>query len=195
MGQATRRSADATRGTRLFLVAAAAIASASLLTALWRAVEDRRFLNTGKAQWIWLTRDVPEPAPMRFRAWKSFSIETAPASAPAFVFGDPEWTLDVNGVRAAQGAQHPGDSIRTLDLAGLLRRGRNSLVLESRSPRGVGGLLFRLVLRSGREVVSDGSWRVVALPLLPSRRIGNAAVWGRPPMYPWGYPPLPRAGG
>jgi hypothetical protein len=53
----------------------------------------------------------------------------------------------------------------------------------------VGGLLFRLELpgRRERELVSDGTWHVERIdPSSEGER--SAVVWGRPPMYPWGYP-------
>ncbi len=157
---------------------------------LWRAREDRRFLMTGPARWIWYTRQIRQPAPLRFRAWKEFRIDSASAaSAPARLFGDCAWSLEVNGQRVAEGAQKPGDPLVALDLVRYLRPGGNRVEIEASSVNGVGGLLFWMNSGGGRLVVSDGSWRVERIPRDPE---GSrfAVVWGRPPMYPWGYPRL-----
>jgi hypothetical protein len=101
----------------------------------------------------------------------------------------------VNGRRAGSGRQRPGDPLVLHEIAGLLSRGVNRIAIEAGSRTGVGGLLFSLDLAdSGRDVVySDGRWRVD--PSRDAIRSGGryrAEVWGRPPMYPWGWPRLPR---
>jgi hypothetical protein len=168
--------------------------SAALLW-LWRARQDRQYLATGPAQWIWYTRQIREPSPLRFRAWTGFRIDPAPpASAPARLFGDCAWSLEVNGQRVADGAQKPGDPLIALDLSRWLRAGTNRVAIEASSANGVGGLLFWMDLGGGRLIVSDGSWQTERVP--PDGAGPRAAVvWGRPPMYPWGYPRLPGARG
>lgn len=169
-----------------------ALAASAGLLALWRARQDRRSLATGSARWIWLTNQIGEPAPLRFRAWKDFRIDRAlPPTAPARLFVDRDWILEVDGVRAGSGTQRPGSALSQSDLARWLRPGRNRISIEAASPDGAGGLLFWMDLGRGRQIVSDRTWNVERLPAgsEPKRR---AAVWGSPPMYPWRYPALPR---
>jgi hypothetical protein len=191
LGQGTLSAAQFGRFSKFFAVVALALAASAGLSAIWRARQDRRFLVTGSARWIWYTREIREPRPLRFRAWKDFRLDGAsPAAAPARLFGDRDWALDVNGERVASGTQKPGEPLTILDLARFLRTGQNRISIEAASPNGVGGLLFWMDLGERGTVVSDGTWEVERLPAggEPKR---PALVWGRPPMYPWGYPALP----
>ena len=175
----------------LFAAAALAVAAAAGVLALRRARQDRLFLATGPARWIWYTHQVREPEPLRFRAWKDFRLDAAPVAATARIFGDRDWVLEVNGRRVSAGTQKPGDSLRVVDLAPDLRAGQNRIAIEAGSPDGVGGVLFWMDIERGRGlVVTDGTWLVQKVPA-DSERTHAAAVWGRPPMYPWGYPRLP----
>jgi len=56
------------------------------------------------------------------------------------------------------------------------------------------GVVVRLSERRGEErVVSDGRWRVdPSRGAIASGGRYRPAVWGSPPMYPWGWPRLPR---
>jgi hypothetical protein len=143
------------------------------------ALRDRRELSTGSARWIWYTREIPEPARLRFRAWKEFPIEgPPPASARLLFFADREWSLEVNGAAVSRGSQKPGDALARFDVARFLRSGTNRLSVEVESSNGVGGLLLELELPGGRALVTDGSWRVERLwPASEGERA--AVVWGR----------------
>jgi hypothetical protein len=79
----------------------------------------------------------------------------------------------------------PGDALDVWDVSGRFPRGIHTLAVEAESPTGIGGILFaRDISGHGlNAVVSDGSWTVDGRP---------AFVWGAPPMYPWGFPALPR---
>ncbi len=194
MGQEKPSVARFGRFSKFFTAVALAIAASAAFTALWRARQDRRYLFTGAASWIWYTRQIPEPAPLRFRAWKDFRLGGGPpASAPARLFGDREWALEVNGQRAGSGVQSPGDALAVFELASVLKTGGNRVLIEAASPNGVGGLLFWMDLGGGRVLVSDATWRVERLPA-GAEGPQPAAVWGRPPLYPWGYPRLPGRG-
>jgi hypothetical protein len=172
----------------LFALAAVLAASAALLA--WRrAANDRARLVTGGARWIWYAVDLPESAPLRFRASREFRLDSIPASAKAKLFVDPRGSLTVNSTAFPAVEQRPGSPLRVLDLAPALVAGANRIAIDAESPTGAGGILFALELPGGRSVVSDSAWQVA---LLDGSRAGEsrpAAVWGRPPMYPWGYPP------
>lgn len=174
----------------LFFLLGALVVAAAALQSLHRAVEDHRHLTTGSAQWIWCTRNVPKPDPVHFYAARRFSLPRVPYSAKAHVFGDPAWRLEVNGIRAGEGQQRRGDRLKTIELAPFLKQGENLLVIETESSNGVGAVLFSLDNeREENILVSDANWRV-ARDRREAERGGGvpAAVWGRPPMYPWGYP-------
>lgn len=172
----------------LFLLAAAILAAAAGLA--WsRAARDRANLVTDGAQWIWLMLDLGEREPLRFWAMREFSLEAVPAAARALLFVDPRGSLTINGSRFPPGEQRPGSPLRILDVAPALVAGTNRVVIEAESPTGAGGILFCLDLPGGRKIVSDSSWRVARSEAALSAGGGRrAAVWGRPPMYPWGYP-------
>lgn len=171
------------------------IAAAAALRATLRAHADREYSKTGSARWIWYSREVKEPRELAFVATRDVVLDRSPERATAKLFGDAWHVLWVNGRRVGGARQHPGDPLALYDVAKYLRRGVNRIAIEAGSETGVGGLLFSLDLSDrGRDaVVSDGRWRVDS-----SRRAifsggrYRAAVWGAPPMYPWGWPRLPR---
>ena len=181
----------------LFLLTVVVVASAVILAA-FRSHRDRSNLVTGNALWIWRSRDIPEPAPIRFYVARDFFLERVPPSAAAKIFVDRGFVLFVNGSRVGTGLQRPGDALSVFEVAPSLRPGANWVVIQAESPTGVGGILFSLDLGESRKnaVVSDENWRVV-LSESALRQGGGApaAVWGRPPMHPWGYPPLPGRSG
>lgn len=126
--------------------------------------------------------------PLRFYAVGELALAAAPPRATALVFVDREHVLYVNGQRAGGATQRPGDSLATYEVAQLLRPGLNRVVIEASSPTGIGGILF--ALDAGAEtLVSDGRWRVDrdAAAMTGQARY-RPEVWGKPPIYPWGYP-------
>lgn len=195
MGQGSRAGASFGFGfgplRKLFVAAALVLAAGAVVQAARQAIGDRRSLTTGNARWIWLTRDIEELRPISFRAASNFGISgEPPGAAPCRIFVEGSWTLEVNGRHAGGGTGRPGDALTVLDLAPQLRTGDNRLTIDVSNPDGAGGILFWLDLGGGRTVVSDGAWRVT--PVYPEPGPERAAaVWGRPPMYPWRYPRLP----
>ncbi len=167
------------------------------MLAVVRACRDRALLTTGEARWIWCSRDIRGPSPVRFYATREFVLQEVPRRATARVFVDRGWQLFINGSRVAAGQQRPGDRLEVLEVASFLKHGENRVAIQAESPTGAGGILFCLDL-DGRSnaVVSDANWRVG----FSDAAIGHggrapALEWGRPPMYPWGYPRLPAPAG
>lgn len=155
----------------------------------WGRSRRGRSLPTGPASWIWFSLDIQTPGPLRFYAGREFRLDGVPASAKARLFVDRRGCLIVNGSRFAASEHLPGSRLSVLEVAPLLVAGVNHLVIEAESPTGAGGILFCLDLPGGRRVVSDGSWRVGLSEAVLARGGGApAGVWGKPPMYPWGYP-------
>jgi hypothetical protein len=174
------------------IVLAVFVAGSALAWCVARRYQDRLHRATGPASWIWLTDEVgEEPAPLRFFAAREFDWHGS-ASRPAQVllFVDRRYALFFNGAPVGQGRQRPGDPLDAYDLSGLLRRGRNRIVIGAESPDGAGGILFLLTLPDGTQLSSDGRWRVAKTEKELESGGRQAAVWGSPPMYPWGYPRL-----
>ena len=195
------RAPDArSRGSarRALLALAVLIAATAAAAAVHRYIEDRRHSHTGSAAWIWFARAGPKPRPIRFYAFREWDLAAAPSRARALVFADPEAAVWVNGRRAAELRQKPGDPLAIVDLAPHLRAGKNRVVLEAASEDGIGGLLF---WAEGEGIDSDATasgprWRVTRDAREAESGAGQpAVVWGRPPQSPWGYPDLPGASG
>lgn len=176
-------------------VLAVAIAATAAVRATLRAHAERELSRTGRAEWIWYTRDVKEPGPIAFVATRDVVLDRKPDRATAKVFVDAWHVLWVNGVRVGGGSHVPGDPLALYEAGPLFRAGVNRIAIEAGSETGVGGLLFSLDLAlAGRDaVVSDGRWRVdPSRAAIVSGGRYRPAVWGRPPMYPWRWPRLPR---
>jgi hypothetical protein len=137
--------------------------------------------TTGRAKWIWATDDVKTPHPLKFAARRSFLLELPVAGARARIFVDRSYRFFLDGALVGSGSKKPGDAMDTYDLSGRFSRGRHDLVIEAESPTGIGGILFGLDLSGlGRNaVVSDEEWTLGGQPPF---------VWGKPPIYPWGFP-------
>jgi hypothetical protein len=171
----------------LVLIVVGIVAAAGVLALAGNLRE--RSLVTGAARWIWFSLDIDEAGPLRFYAQRDFTLETVPASAKAKLFIDRRGSLIINGSRFVISEQRPGSRLRVLEVAPALVTGVNRTVIEAESPTGAGGILFCLDLPQGRRVVSDRSWRVSLSQAVLARGGGApAGVWGKPPMYPWGYP-------
>jgi hypothetical protein len=176
-------------------VLAVAIAALAAARAVLSAHAERELSRTGAARWIWYSRDVKEPRELAFVATRDVVLGRRPSRATAKVFGDRWHVLWINGRRVGGARQKPGDPLALYEVAPYLAAGRNRIAIETGSETGIGGLLFSLDISDwGRDaVVSDGRWRVD-----PSRRAiidggrYRPDVWGSPPMYPWGWPRVPR---
>jgi hypothetical protein len=172
----------------LFLLAFLIVAAAAALAGA-RALQDRSRLRTAGARWIWLAVDLEEPKAVRFFARRDFTLARVPPSAKALLFVDRRGILTVNTSRFPLPEQRPGSPLAEVEIAPALTGGVNRVVIEAESPTGAGGILFHLDLPDGARVDSDATWRVSPSAAEVERGGGApAAVWGRPPMYPWGYP-------
>jgi hypothetical protein len=177
----------------LFLLTALILALAALRS--WARVRDDRVnLVTDGAGWIWPTLDIGEEKPIHFWTWLDFHVDRAPGTARVKLFVDPRGMLTVNGSKFGAVEQRAGSPLAVFEVGSALAAGANRVVVEAESPTGAGGILFCLDLPGRPAVVSDSSWRVASSESSVGRDGTPARVWGRPPMYPWGYPRLgPRA--
>jgi hypothetical protein len=166
----------------LIVAAAAAIAGLHATNLFWRRLESSR---TAAAEWIWKTDEVREPAPVRFTAVRPFHLSQDLAGVRVKIFVDRSYRLFLDATLLGAGSQRPGAALDVYSLAGVLPKGDHRFAIEATSPTGIGGILFCLDAPGIRRglIVSDGSWRVAGRPVW---------VWGRPPIYPWFFPALPR---
>jgi hypothetical protein len=172
----------------LFLLAFLIVAAAAALAGA-RALRDRSNLQTGRARWIWFAVDIDEAKPVRFFAGRDFTLTRVPPSAKALLFVDRRGVLTVNTSRFPLPEQRPGSPLAVVEIAPALAAGANRVVIEAESPTGAGGILFHFDVPGGESIDSDATWRVSPSQQDLARGAGSpAAVWGRPPMYPWGYP-------
>lgn len=191
----TRETLPSRPGFALLYALALLLAAAGAIHATLRAHSDREHSRTGDARWIWYSRDVKEPRPIAFVATRDVVLDRAPTRATAKIFADNWHVLWVNGRKAGGARQRPGAPLALYEIAPLLSRGVNRIAIEAGSDTGAGGLLFSLDLSdSGRDaVVSDVRWRVdLSREAIRAGGRYRPAVWGSPPMYPWGWPRLPR---
>lgn len=144
--------------------------------------------------WIWSRAWPGDMEPQAFFLVRDFDLAGPPASAALAVAGDPEYIARLNGRRIGSNLYSPGSAIDVYDVGAYLRPGRNRLLLELRSPIGIGGATVRLADGGGRTLVaSDGEWSVFSgswraltdleRPLPPAPQ---AAVLGASPLARWG---------
>ncbi|GAA2898294.1 rhamnosidase [Actinoplanes cyaneus] len=145
----------------------AVLAAALLLipTPVQAAVADDPVALNG-AHWIWYPEGDPAssaPAATRYLR-RTFTVAAADlASAQLVVTGDDTVDVWVNGVRLA-GSPRAADSWKralSVDLAGSLHAGSNTIALAARNTAGPAGVLARLHAGSV-DLVTDGAWRAAA---------------------------------
>ena len=174
------------------LAAALVLAAASAGILAWRrSAVDRRHLATGPGRWIWYSHELSAAQPVAFAAWKEFRLPDAPRGPlRALLFVDREGTLAINGTIVGRVSQKPGDAFAAFDAAAYLRAGENRVRITASHPTGAGGVLFSLELPDGSVLGSDATWRVEKVPA-DGTPPHAAAIWGKPPLYPWRYPATP----
>jgi hypothetical protein len=176
-----------------------------LVIALLAAVEwsgrravTRRLLPTREAQWIWAPGIEGEPIPVRFFMVRQFELPFAVSAARLLASADEEYEVHLNGTWVGSNRFAAG-TVDSYDAASLLQSGTNTLLVELRSTRGVGGLLFNLEIDGSQgealRIVSDDGWGVVRRGLrgLFTRRPEAVAqeavkVLAAPPAGRWGLP-------
>lgn len=160
-----------------------------------RAYLESRVLPTRGAQWIWLADGTEETGPVAFYAVRDFKLSRMPDEAILTTAADEESLVFLNSVPIGGSHYFNGESLKSYDVLAAVKKGKNRLVVEVRSVRGVGGLLLRLQTRKGKEtieVVTDDEWQLFRrshdalfdpASLLPE---GEAPkVWGAAPVGRW----------
>ncbi len=176
------------------------LAAIALLVAAERAI--RALASTGfselrGAQWIWAPDTSPDDGAVAFYLAREFELDFRPRSGRLWSLGDEEYVVSLNGRAVGSNRFAEGAPVDAYGVGAMLRPGRNRLLVEVRSSRGVGGLLLVLEARGPQgvvRIVSDGDWRALRRH---RRRLGDLAidlepgqpvhVWGPPPTGRWGY--------
>lgn len=120
-------------------------------------------LPTRGAKWIWIENGTEEPAPVSFYAVRDFRFEQIPDRATLTTAADEESLVFLNSAPIGGSNYVNGQSLKSYNVLEAVKKGRNRLVVEVRSVRGVGGLLLHLAIGRGREeveVVTDDQWQL-----------------------------------
>jgi len=147
-----------------------------------------------EAEWIWASQTGVSGSPMAFYAVKEFDLRLLPTDADLRIIADEEYQLTVNGRGVAAGRFRSGNGPDAFAIESLLRSGKNRIIVELRSARGAGGLLFGLAVRawddSEQTIVSDASWRIHRVFGRSSTGVPDPGeppiVWGSEPVGRWG---------
>lgn len=194
------------RPWRFLAVAALAMAALVALEVGLAAARAERTRPLGPARWIWnpsldLEQAFPEADPVAFFAVAELELPKRPRRARLAIAVDEEYVVWLNGVWIGANRYRDGAAVDEYPVAQYLRQGINRVVIEARSLRSAGGILFRLEIGKpgSAEVkrVSDGTWRIVrqAGPEIhdPRRPLPEdalpALVWGKGDVGRWDLAP------
>ena len=179
---------------RLALVAAFIFIFTAGFATLERTYSQKFYDVTGPAKWIWAQHRMSDNVPVAFFAARDFNLPEQRYYTHLKVIGDPEYTVYLNG-RTIGGRVAETRELDLYDISGLVKTGRNRIVIAVRAPRGVGGLLASIDISPeiANWVVTDGSWSIyrVWTPELLLRDVGRSRqppiVIGEPPIGRWNY--------
>lgn len=168
---------------------------------LQRTYERKFFDVTGEAKWIWAQHPLNANAPLAFFAAREFSLPEKRAITHLKILADPEYTIYVNGQPVI--SRRAGDGKRSLDvidLAPIVKTGRNRIVVAVRAPQGFGGLIasIDLAAENAAWLVTDERWNIYRRwdPAILTRDLPAEAqrpmVIGEPPVGQWDF--LPQRG-
>lgn len=151
---------------------------------------------TGNARWIWARHRMTGNAPLAFFATRDFFLPRTRQYARLKVFGDPEYTLYLNGQEIAGRRVGEARQIDYYDVTELVKEGRNRLVVAVRAPQGIGGVIAALDLGPAVEnwLVTDESWRIyrewrpeILVRDVDTLRWEQPAIVGEPPVGRWNF--------
>ena len=124
-------------------------------------------LPTREARWIWAAEVAEVSGPVAFYAVRDFELSQLPEQAILTTTADEEALVFLNAVPIGGSRYLNGQPLRQYEVLEALLAGRNRLVVEVRSVRGVGGLLLRLETVGGEKeahIVTDGDWQIFRQP-------------------------------
>lgn len=152
-------------------------------------------LPVGNAHWIWAPRATSWTGPVAFLAIRDFDLDDVPGEARLVILADEEYVAWLNDTLVGSGRYRPGDPLDAYSVAPLLKKGRNRLLVELRSGRGLGGFFANLHFpgTSIRDVGTDDSWRMTRMSRAGIMN-GNGKIAYLPPARDLGAPPFGRWG-
>ncbi len=180
---------------RLALVAAFVFVCTAAFAKLERTYSQKFFDVTGPAKWIWAQHRMSDNIPVAFFAARDFDLPQNRVYTHLKVLGDPEYTVYVNGT-VVGGRISATRELDFYDISGLVKTGRNRIVIAVRAPRGVGGLLASIDIAPevANWIVTDAAWKIFRgwspeLLLRDPRGIiaQPPLVVGEPPIGRWNY--------
>lgn len=178
---------------RPFAVLAAVLAVLLLLERGWSMVRADLPAELEGAEWIWAPGAAETSVPVAFYLARDFDLASTEEPLRFAVTAEGEYQLFVNGRFVGAGSWMQDAPLDVYDLDGLLRVGRNRILVELRSMRGAGGLLGSLFSASEPLLVTDADWQVLrhhrkGLHEGVARlgRAPQAVSWGAPPTGRWG---------
>jgi hypothetical protein len=139
----------------------------ALLVAAERAIRglaSRNFAELRGAQWIWAAGLTPDDGAVAFYLAREFELDFQPQRGRLWSLADEEYVVSLNGIVVGSNRFAEGATVDVYEVGSMLRRGRNRLLVELRSSRGVGGMLLGLEARGPEgvvRIVSDGAWRAL----------------------------------
>jgi hypothetical protein len=159
-------------------------------------VYSRKFFDrTAPARWIWAQHSMSANTPVAFFAAREITLPENRVYTRLKILGDPEYTLFVNGKEIAGRAIAEERAFDLYDLSGIVKTGRNRIVVAVRAPQGAGGFLASIDLAPEKQnwVVTDGAWKIYRRwdPLLLEYDV--TGLWerpmiiGEPPVGRWNY--------
>lgn len=151
---------------------------------------------TGRASWIWAQHRMSDGTPVAFFAARDFDLPEGRQYARLKVFGDPEYTIYLDGREVAGRRVGEERQIDSYDITELVKTGRNRLVIAVRAPQGIGGLIAALDLGPEIEnwLVTDSSWRIyrqwrpdLLTADVSDLRWERPVIVGNPPVGRWNF--------
>jgi hypothetical protein len=151
---------------------------------------------TGEARWIWAQHRMSSNEPVAFFATRDFALPEKRYFTHLKIAGDPEYTVYLNGRQIAALRGGENRQLDHYDISGLVKTGRNRLVVAVRAPQGMGGLLASIDIAPETQnwLVTDGSWKIYREwhpDLLRRDPPGTGSeppqLVGQPPIGRWNY--------
>ena len=167
-----------------------------------RVYADKFFGITGRAEWIWAQHRMSANEPVAFFASREFVLPERRLYTHLKLVGDPEYAVYVNGSDVAgrrlvgRRKEDTDERLDLYDISGVVRTGRNRIVIAVRAPQGIGGLIASVDLAPEQQnwLVTNGQWRIYRHwhPDLLRRDPAGLAwetpqIVGSPPVGRWNY--------
>lgn len=180
---------------RAVVVTLALFVTFAFFVSTYRFFQQKFFITTGAAEWIWVTDPMRKEQPVAAFFARDFQIPASAQYVRLNVAADPGYTVYFNGAVVGRSTFAPLKTIDSYDVTFLKKHGTNRLVIAVRSGKGSGGLLATVDFgpMSRNLIVTDGSWivhRTWADGLL-QRDLPFAQpvrTFGSPPIGRWNFP-------